>query len=231
MPGGWPVNTGILYRGIRWEAREKTVKSMSRILFRLDLFFMIFMRISYGYLVRVEKRNYVRRNVLVSNKNHTITSAIWYEIHKLKLEFMLFLPFSLTGLFQSLLPEDSTAYLLQYIALTRLHEHNIASSFAKHVHKLDANVHLSFASAYKHLADVYADALKVKAIIFNFKNLNELWLYLSVTFFLKLVFLILLFHNWLIIFRIIFFYEMKCILAVYLTRNGILVFLNYIYIR
>jgi hypothetical protein len=65
-------------------------------------------------------------------------------------------------MFQSLLPEDSTAYLLQYIALTRLHEKNIAVSFAKHVHKLDANVHLSFASAYKYLADVYADALKVK---------------------------------------------------------------------
>ena len=128
------------------------------------------MRISYGYLVRVDKRNYIRRNILVSN--HTITSAIWYEIHERKLEFMLFLPFSLTGLFQSLLPEDSTAYLLQYIALTRLHEHNIASSFAKHVHKLDANVHLSFASAYKHLADVYADALKVKSIIFNFKKLD-----------------------------------------------------------
>ena len=68
----------------------------------------------------------------------------------------------LTGMFQSLLPEDSTAYLLQYIALTRLHEKNIAVSFAKHVNKLDANVHLSFASAYKYLADVYADALKVK---------------------------------------------------------------------
>ena len=68
----------------------------------------------------------------------------------------------LIGMFQSLLPEDSTAYLLQYIALTRLHEKNIAVSFAKHVHKLDANVHLSFASAYKYLADVYADALKVK---------------------------------------------------------------------
>ena len=67
-----------------------------------------------------------------------------------------------SGQFQSLLPEDSTAYLLQYIALTRLHEKNIASSFAKHVNKLDANVHLSFASAYKHLADVYADALKVR---------------------------------------------------------------------
>ena len=65
-------------------------------------------------------------------------------------------------MFQSLLPEDSTAYLLQYIALTRLHEKNIAVSFAKHVNKLDANVHLSFASAYKYLADVYADALKVK---------------------------------------------------------------------
>jgi hypothetical protein len=69
-----------------------------------------------------------------------------------------------SGQFQSLLPEDSTAYLLQYIALTRLHEKNIASSFAKHVNKLDANVHLSFASAYKHLADVYADALKVRTI-------------------------------------------------------------------
>lgn len=68
----------------------------------------------------------------------------------------------LIGMFQSLLPEDSTAYLLQYIALTRLHEKNIAVSFAKHVNKLDANVHLSFASAYKYLADVYADALKVK---------------------------------------------------------------------
>ena len=66
------------------------------------------------------------------------------------------------GQFQSLLPEDSTAYLLQYISLTRLHETNIAMSFRKHVHKLDANVHLSFASAYKYLADVYADALKTK---------------------------------------------------------------------
>ena len=131
---------------------------------------MIFMRISYGYFGIVDKRNCIRINILVSNKTHNITSAIWYEIHKLKLKFKLILSFSLVGLFQSLLPEDSTAYLLQYIALTRLHEHNIASSFAKHVHKLDANVHLSFASAYKHLADVYADALKVKSIIFNFKN-------------------------------------------------------------
>ena len=66
------------------------------------------------------------------------------------------------GQFQSLLPEDSTAYLLQYISLTRLHEKNIAKSFRKHVHKLDANVHLSFASAYKYLADIYSDSLQVK---------------------------------------------------------------------
>ena len=66
------------------------------------------------------------------------------------------------GQFQTLLPEDCTAYLLQYIALTRLSEENIAMSFRKHVHKLDANVHLSFASAYKYLADIYTDSLRTK---------------------------------------------------------------------
>ena len=66
------------------------------------------------------------------------------------------------GLFQTLLPEDCTAYLLQYIALTRLSEENIAMSFRKHVHKLDANVHLSFASAYKYLADIYCESLRTK---------------------------------------------------------------------
>jgi hypothetical protein len=67
-----------------------------------------------------------------------------------------------SGVFQSLLPEDSIEYLLQYISLTRLHEKNIAESFRQHVDKLDANVHLSFASSFKYLSEIYVDALKAK---------------------------------------------------------------------